>query len=219
VVDGSSSDECNSQKSSGSYAGSQAGIKITLGADAVSAIKRADEEEAEEISCSVQMREKEDRSRLAGVRTLFYSLNERFEHLLKFKPIRKVNLWSVEMNVEVAQGVMDTFRLSEETESLDEQVKTLEHQLDLRDYYDIKRPCAVFFSQSKASTTVTVSRFDLLCEKGNGPGFHEGSVSQATVLAGRQAHNLKLKECRAITHPANNSVFLIQGGTSQDCPQ
>lgn len=143
----------------------------------MSAIKRADEEEAEELSCSVQLREKEDRSRLATVRTQFYNLNERFEHLLKFKPIRKINLWSVEMNIEAAQAVTETFRLSEEAESLDEQVKTLENQLDLRDYYDIKRPCAVFFSQSKESTSVTVSRFDLLCEKGSGPGFHEGSVS------------------------------------------
>jgi len=48
------------------------------------------------------MREKEDRSRLGTVRTLFYNLNERFEHLLKFKPIRKINLWSVEMNIEAS---------------------------------------------------------------------------------------------------------------------
>lgn len=72
---------------------------------------------------------------------------------------------------------MDTFRLSEESESLDEQVKTLETQLDLRDYYEIKRPCAVFFSQNKASTSVTVNRFDLMCEKVCGPCFHEGSVT------------------------------------------
>lgn len=42
-------------------------------------MKRANEEQAEEISCSVQLREKEDRARLNNVRTIFYQLNERFE--------------------------------------------------------------------------------------------------------------------------------------------
>jgi hypothetical protein len=45
----------------------------------VSAIKRVDEEELDEIECDVQKREKDDRNRLNSVRTLFYSLNERFE--------------------------------------------------------------------------------------------------------------------------------------------
>lgn len=83
------------------------------------------------------------------------------------------------MNVEAAQSLVDVFQLREEQESLDEQVKLLENQLDLKDYYDIKRPCAVFFSQHKSATTVTISRFDLLCEKGNGAGFHEGCTTNA----------------------------------------
>jgi len=34
--------------------------------------------------------EKEDKKRIAIVRTRFYALNERFEVLLRFKPIRKM---------------------------------------------------------------------------------------------------------------------------------
>lgn len=87
----------------------------------MSSIKRADEDEGiEELKTNVQRREKEDRDRLNGVRSLFYTLNERFEQLLKFKPIRSVNLWSTEMNVEAAYGMMGAFKLEENAESLDE---------------------------------------------------------------------------------------------------
>lgn len=58
---------------------------------------------------------------------------------------------------------------------------------------------------------ITASRFDLLCEKGNGCGFNEGSVSQAKIHLADGA-KFYLEDCRAITHPSNNSVFLIQGG-------
>lgn len=69
------SDDACSQKSSNS---SSQPIKVLRGEE-VSAMKRANEEQAEEISCSVQLREKEDRARLNNVRTIFYQLNERFE--------------------------------------------------------------------------------------------------------------------------------------------
>ena len=69
------------------------------------------------------MREKEDRDRLNTVRSLFYNLNERFEQLLKYKPIRSVNIWNTEMNVEAAYDMMKAFKLEESPESLDEQVR------------------------------------------------------------------------------------------------
>lgn len=94
--------------------------------EGVSAIKRADEEDAEEVSCSVQQREKEDRTRLNSVRTLFYQLNERFEQLLKFKPIRSVNTWAAEMNIEAAYSMLGTFRMEEVNESFEEQIKAME---------------------------------------------------------------------------------------------
>ena len=62
IHDSMSSDEVCSQKSNGS-------AQLARG---VSNIKRADEEEAEEVSGNVQRREKEDRARLNAVRTQFY---------------------------------------------------------------------------------------------------------------------------------------------------
>ena len=80
VVDASSDDNC-SQKSSNSSSDIRAANSLAkdLRGDCVSAMKRADEEEAEELNCNVQLREKEDRDRLTAVRTLFYTLNEKFE--------------------------------------------------------------------------------------------------------------------------------------------
>jgi hypothetical protein len=52
-----------------------------------------DEEEAEELQCDVQKLETEDRTRLNQVRSVFYQLNERFEQLLKFKPVRSVKIY------------------------------------------------------------------------------------------------------------------------------
>ena len=177
----------------------------------VSAIKRADEEEMEEVSTNVQQREKEDRARLNSVRTLFYQLNERFEQLLKYKPISQVNVWEAEMNLEAAHLMLSAFSVSERPESLTDQVKDLELQLDLKEYHDIKRPTVVFFTHS--AKTLSVCRFDLLCEKGNGAGFHEGSISPV------KAPKIDaVGEWRALTHPSNNSVFLIQGGISIERP-
>ena len=81
VVDASSDDNC-SQKSSSSSSDIRGGnntLAKDLRGEGVSAMKRADEEEAEELNCNVQLREKEDRDRLTAVRTLFYTLNEKFE--------------------------------------------------------------------------------------------------------------------------------------------
>jgi hypothetical protein len=48
-------------------------------AESVSAIKRVDEEEVEVLECDVQRREKDDKDRLANVKSLFFQLNEKFE--------------------------------------------------------------------------------------------------------------------------------------------
>ncbi len=109
-------------------------------------MKRVDEEEAEELQCDVQKRESEDRNRLNQVRAVFYQLNERFEQLLKFKSFRSVNLYKTQMNLDAAYEMMKTFKIDEEVESFDEHIKVFEQQLDLKDYYDIKRPIALFFT-------------------------------------------------------------------------
>jgi hypothetical protein len=45
-----------------------------------------------EIEGDSQSLEKEDKQRISNVRTQFYSLNEKFEKLLKFKPLLKIHL-------------------------------------------------------------------------------------------------------------------------------
>jgi len=89
-------------------------------------MKRADEVEVEEVNSSVQKREKEDMERFNSVRNVFYKLNERFDQLLKFKPIRSVNIWSTDMNLESAYEMFASFKLEEMTESFEDKVKLLE---------------------------------------------------------------------------------------------
>ena len=101
------------------------------------------------------------------------------------------------MNVDAAYEMFGAFKIEESTESFEDHIKTFEQQLDLKDYYDIKRPLALFFTQqpssnsSKTGQYITASRFDLLCEKGNGSGFNEGSVTTVKVV-GSNKFPLKL---------------------------
>lgn len=43
------------------------------------------------------------------------------------------------------------FKVKEYPESFEEHIKALEQQLDLKEFYDIKRPTAVIFSQQQVS--------------------------------------------------------------------
>ena len=99
------------------------------------------------MECDVQRREKDDKNRLTNVKSLFFQLNEKFEQLLKFKGLTSVQLWQTEMDTAGAREMLKTFKVSEYCESFEEQVKQLEHQLELKEYYDIKRPQAIIFSQ------------------------------------------------------------------------
>ena len=49
------------------------------------------------------------------------------------------------MNLPSAYYIFQTLKLEEKSHSLSDNIKELEAQLDLRDYYDIKRPTVVFF--------------------------------------------------------------------------
>ena len=120
----------------------------------VSNIKKLDDESAS--------LEKEDKIRVNTARTQFYTLNERFEQLLKFKPIRKLHLWQTEMSMPAAYNIFQSFKIEEKIYSMDEQIKQLEIQLDLKDYYDIKRPTVVFFSL--VNKQLKVARNDLHSE-------------------------------------------------------
>ena len=104
--------------------------------------KQSSSEETESI-------EKEDRRKVQNIRTRFYQLNERFEHILKFQPIRKLQMWQTEMNLDASYNIFSAVKLEEKVKPLNEHLKELELQLDLRDYYDIKRPTVVFFRRNQ----------------------------------------------------------------------
>ena len=47
------------------------------------------------------------------------------------------------MHMPAAYKIFESFKVEEKIHSMDEQIKQLEAQLDLKDYYDIKRPTVV----------------------------------------------------------------------------
>lgn len=50
------------------------------------------------------------------------------------------------MNMAATYNIFQSFKIEEIVESMEEKIKHLEVELDLKDYYDIKRPTVVFFS-------------------------------------------------------------------------
>lgn len=67
------------------------------------------------------------------------------------------------MDMQQAYAIFQTVKLEEKSQSLNDQIKQLESVLDLRDYYDIKRPTVVFFSMLN-NKRLTVMRYDIMCE-------------------------------------------------------
>lgn len=75
-------------------------------------------EEDEDQMLSTKNLEKEDKKRILAARSRFYSLNEKFEQLLQFKPIRKLTMWQVEIDLTAAYQVFSAFSVQERVESL-----------------------------------------------------------------------------------------------------
>ena len=50
------------------------------------------------------------------------------------------------MNMTATYNIFQSFNIEERIHSLDDQIKQLEVQLDLKDYYDIKRPTIALFN-------------------------------------------------------------------------
>jgi hypothetical protein len=73
-----------------------------------------------EIEGDSQSLEKEDKQRISNVRTQFYSLNEKFEKLLKFKPLLKIHLMQTEMHMPASYNIFQSFKLEEKIHSMDE---------------------------------------------------------------------------------------------------
>lgn len=90
---------------------------------------------------------------------------------MKFKPIRKVNLSKVELNLEKSYEAMTGINIDQSLLSFDTKIREMEQELDLKDYYDIKRPTIVYFSKrrnklsNKDEQGLIVSRYDILSEK------------------------------------------------------
>ena len=86
-----------------------------------------------------------DKLILQDIRSEFYRYNSLFEQVLKFKPIRKVHMSRVEVCLEQSYESLQSIRVDEDLLSFDERIKDLEMELDLKEYYEIKRPTIVFF--------------------------------------------------------------------------
>ena len=72
-------------------------------------------------------------------------LNEKFEGFLNLRPIKSINLQEVEFEKESVLRVLNSLRLEEKEEVLSEEIKQMEEEIDMREYYEIKRPTVVFF--------------------------------------------------------------------------
>lgn len=60
-----------------------------------------------------------DRLRLQEIRSEFYKFNSDFEQILKFKPIRKVNLSKIELNLEKSYEAMTGIQIDQNLLSFD----------------------------------------------------------------------------------------------------
>ena len=105
------------------------------------------------------------------------------------------------MNLDSSYNIFSAIKLEEKVEPLNEQMKELEILLDLREYYDIKRPTVVFFRRN--SKQIRVKKFDIMSG-----GIHESIVKPINISS---TNPINIKESKAISHPSNNSVFLVDG--------
>lgn len=80
-------------------------------------------------------------------------------------------------------------------------------ELDLKDYYDIKRPTLVLFSNpTNSSQSLSVTRYDILSDT------YLSSNIKINSLGRFNPQNWNNGEgWIALSHPSNNSIFLING--------
>jgi hypothetical protein len=83
----------------------------------------------------------------------------------------------------------------------------LELELDLKDYYDIKRPTVVFFNNPYHSPQqMNVTRYDILSETYVSNDIKMNSLGRFNPQNWNNGQGWT-----AMSHPSNNSVFLING--------
>lgn len=105
------------------------------------------------------------------------------------------------MNLDASYNIFSAVKLEEKVKPLNEHLKELELQLDLRDYYDIKRPTVVFFRRNNKQ--IRVKKYDILSG-----GIYEAVVKPINI---QNLDHINIKECKVLSHPSNNSVFLTDG--------
>lgn len=80
-------------------------------------------------------------------------------------------------------------------------------ELDLRDYYDIKRPTVVFFSNpSNSAASLSVTRYDILSDTYLCNDLKTNSLGHFNPQKWNNGEGWT-----ALSHPSNNSIFLING--------
>ena len=83
----------------------------------------------------------------------------------------------------------------------------MELELDLKDYYDIKRPTVVFFSNgSQSSSQLNITRYDILSETYYSSEIKFNSLGRFNPQKWNSG-----KGWTALSHPSNNSIFLMNG--------
>ena len=58
-----------------------------------------------------------------------------------------------ELDLEKVYKCLQSLLVEERTHSYEEKIRKMELELDLKDYYDIKRPTVVFFSNAAQSSS------------------------------------------------------------------
>lgn len=109
--------------------------------------------------------------------------------------------------MEKSYKCLQSMAIEDRIHSCEDKIRILELELDLKDYYDIKRPTVVFFSNvCSNSHQLNVTRYDILSDT------YLSSEIKANCL-GRFNPSLwnEGKGWTALSHPSNNSIFLING--------
>ena len=59
---------------------------------------------------------------------------------------------SIDINIENTYQSLQSLRIDDRIHSYEDKIRKLELELDLKDYYDIKRPTVVFFANPNKSS-------------------------------------------------------------------
>jgi hypothetical protein len=148
-----------------------------------------------------------DKLLLQGCRSEFYQFNNDFEQILKFKPIHKVHMSTIDINLEISYQSLQSLAIENRIYSMEDRISQMELELDLKDYYEIKRPTVVFFSnKSQSSQQLNVTRYDILSDTYMSSDIKLNSLGRFDPLKWNDGSGWT-----ALSHPSNNSIFLING--------